>query len=89
VASYLGHAPFNATVPLPTQMNYRETIQEIQNADLSDIDWLYRILSRIEDKYARGYLTCKADSLSESLSQETQDFREEMIEYCNYKIWGK
>lgn len=70
-------------------MNKQETIAAIQAADISEWGWLEEILGCVVDKYARGYIQRKSEELGNSISSDTEEFREEILEAANYDIWGK
>lgn len=70
-------------------MNKIETIQALTEANISVLDWEQEIVTRVSDLYARGYLTCKMEHLFNHLRSNDEEFREEMISFCDYTIWGK
>lgn len=70
-------------------MMQEEIIRQIKEADISKFDWASNILSRITDKFAKGYLTARMQSHLSSLTADSEEFREEFITCCEYDIWEK
>lgn len=64
-------------------------INQLKSADINRDDWWYRIIKSIPDLYARGRLEAEIESRSGTLRSDTEDFRDEIIEVCNWDIWGK
>lgn len=62
-------------------------IQLVKSADISDIEWAYKIKESIINKYAKGYLSAKLSELNESLSPNQEYFREDFLSYCEHNIW--
>lgn len=64
-------------------------IKQIKNADISQDGWEYGILQSITDKYAQGYIEAKIDVLTDSMTTDSEDFREELLDIATWNIWGK
>ena len=63
-------------------------IELIKNADISKDFWSDEILDTVQNKYAKGYLTAKIEELGDSLCDDTEDWREEFLSYCEHDIWN-
>lgn len=61
----------------------------IKNADISNMFWADDIVDTIENKYAKGYLKAKLGTLNEFLTTDSEYYRIELLEYCEYDIWNK
>lgn len=68
-------------------MYKEQTIAAIKEADISDWGWHIEICEGIHDEYAKGYLNAKAEALSASIGSTDEEFREELLEYCEHDIW--
>lgn len=67
-----------------------EVIKKIKEADISQIDWQYGFLDIMTDNYAKGYLQATMSKLnSEGVDYCSEDFRSELLEVCEWDIWGK
>jgi hypothetical protein len=64
-------------------------IKQIKNADISQDGWEYDILQSITDKHAQGYIESKIDVLTDSMTTDSEDFREELLDIATWNIWGK
>ena len=64
-------------------------IKKIKKADIEDCSWFDNILEEITDKYAKGYLTKSAEILGNTYDSSDEEYREELLEVCEYNIWGK
>lgn len=61
----------------------------IKSADISQDDWTIDVLP-IDDKYARGYIEAMISQINEQgISQDMEEFRELLIRWTNWDIWGK
>lgn len=69
-------------------MSKEQATQAIKASDLKD-DWIYPIISQIEDRYAAGYLARRIEEISNYLSWEQEGFRELILEAMDYNIWEK
>jgi len=71
-------------------MGKAETIAAIKNADiLGDDMWWDNILDAMTDKFAKGYLSAQAEKIGNNFSFSSEDFREEILEVCDWNIWDK
>lgn len=67
-----------------------ETIHKFRIADIRDDDFPQCVLRTIEDKYARGFLSAKVSQMNdEDRDYREEEFREDLIEVCNWDIWDK
>lgn len=65
------------------------TLERLRTADINKDDWSLLLIESISDLHARGYLRAIAWGLNESLSTDSEDYREELIKVANWDIWGK
>jgi hypothetical protein len=65
----------------------QQIIEKITNADINQDNWLDDILEDIKNTYAKGYLQSKVESLNGIFSYSDEEFRERMLEFCDYDIW--
>lgn len=60
------------------------------DVDISETDWVDPILDRIEDEYARGYLSALASMMNDQgVDTRDEEFRERLLEACHWNIWDK
>jgi hypothetical protein len=65
----------------------KEFLKAVNDADISDSAWFDSILSKIENDYARGYITRYAEELGNVLSPTDEEYRESLQELAEYTIW--
>lgn len=72
-------------------MNKEQVIEAIKAADIkvNPYDWYDRISGQIEDKYARGQLDAKVAQLGDIFCSDDEEYREELLRWCSWDIWGK
>lgn len=67
-----------------------EVIKRIREADITQMEWEYAFLNIMTDKYAKGYLEATIGQLNnEGMSYSSEDFRNELLETCEWDIWNK
>lgn len=64
-------------------------IRLIETADICKDFWSYDILARIQNNYAKGYLSARHSELNTSLSPSQEEFREEILSCCEHDIWNE
>ncbi len=69
-------------------MEKERIIKLIEEADIKEDDWIYKILDTMTDKYAKGYLRATISGLNNSFSTTSKTYRKELLEVCNYNIWN-
>lgn len=69
--------------------NKQITQELIKSANITQDDWAVDVLP-IDDKYARGYLEAMISQANEQdIPQDLEEFRELLIRWTNWDIWGK
>lgn len=69
-------------------MTQQEFIEQLKSADINQQDWLFNLLEKCNNLYARGYMTATAEGLGETFSADEEEFRDEIIACAKANIWN-
>jgi hypothetical protein len=65
-----------------------EFIKAIEEVDITNNAlWWFDLIEKLDNKYAKGYLTCKAEHVGDVCSPDEPMFREEILDACQHDIW--
>lgn len=75
-------------MPFNTTYMKEKVIELVKSADISQYGWFDDIVKPLlKGTYAGGYLDAKVEDLGNSLSSSDEEYRDEILEICDYDIW--